>query len=71
MTLEMMLGVLRSIVAAVGGWLVGKGLLDASLVEQISGGLITLATAAYSVWSKTKHRLLAQAKKIAPGSIAS
>jgi hypothetical protein len=41
-------------VAAIGGYLVGKGLADAETVAAVGGALATLAVAAWSVLSKQK-----------------
>ncbi len=49
---EQIAGVVRAIVAAVGGYFVGKGMIDGETVATIGGALATLATAAWSVWSK-------------------
>lgn len=52
MTGEQIAGVVRAIVAAVGGYFVGQGVVDGETVATIGGALATLATAAWSVWSK-------------------
>lgn len=52
MTAEQIAGVIRAIVAAVGGYFVGKGVIDADTVTTIGGSLATLATAVWSVWAK-------------------
>lgn len=52
MTAEQIAGVIRAIVAAVGGYFVGKGVVDADTVATIGGALATLATAGWSVWAK-------------------
>lgn len=52
MTKEQIAGVVRAIVAAVGGYLVGKGYLEASSVEAVAGAFATIATAVWSVRSK-------------------
>lgn len=46
-------GLVRAIVAAVGGYFVGKGFLDASTVTMISGVAVTVATAVWS-WYTNK-----------------
>lgn len=45
-------GVVRAIVAAVGGYFVGKGLVDSATMTTISGAVATLFVAVWSVWSK-------------------
>lgn len=45
-------GIVRALVAALGGYFVGKGMLDGATMETIAGAVATLATAIWSVWSK-------------------
>jgi hypothetical protein len=52
LTGEQIAGVIRAIVAAVGGYFVGKGVIDADTVAAIGGGLATVGTAIWSVWAK-------------------
>lgn len=52
MTADQVAGVVRALVAAIGGYLVGKGIVDADTVSAVGGGLATVATAVWSVWSK-------------------
>lgn len=52
MTGEQVGGVVRAIVSALGGYFVGKGLVDASTVTSISGAAATIVVAVWSVWSK-------------------
>jgi hypothetical protein len=52
MTGEQIAGIVRAVVAAVGGYLVGKGLVDSETVVTIGGALATLVTAVWSVYSK-------------------
>ncbi len=54
MNLEQALGIVRAATAAIGGYLVGRGVIDAGQVELITGAVIAVATAAWSVWSKRK-----------------
>jgi hypothetical protein len=54
MNAEQIAGIVRAVVAAVGGYLVGKGLADAETVAAVGGALATLAVAAWSVLSKKK-----------------
>lgn len=51
---EQIAGIVRALVAAVGGYMVGKGLVDSETVVSISGALATLATAVWSVMAKKK-----------------
>ena len=54
MTAEQFAGLVRAIVAAVGGYLVGQGMLDGATAETIAGAAATLVTAVWSVWAKKK-----------------
>jgi len=49
---EQIAGIVRAVVAAVGGYFIGKGMVDAANVEIIAGALATLATAVWSVMAK-------------------
>jgi hypothetical protein len=53
MTLEMVNGVLRAVIAAAGGYFVGKGVLTADQLAAISGAAMSVAAAAWSIWAKT------------------
>lgn len=52
MTKEMVWGVARAVLAAAGGYLVAKGMIDAATVETIVGAIGTIFAAAWSIWSK-------------------
>lgn len=54
MTGEQIAGIVRALVAAIGGFLVGKGVIDSETVVAVSGALATLATAIWSVKAKNK-----------------
>lgn len=45
-------GIVRTVVAAVAGFLAGKGYLDASLVEGVAGAVATITVAIWSVAAK-------------------
>ncbi len=45
-------GVVRALVAAIGGYFVGQGLVDAETVTTVGGALATLAAAAWSIYAK-------------------
>jgi energy-converting hydrogenase Eha subunit B len=47
-------GIARALVAALGGYLVGQGLVDAETATTIGGAVTTLVVALWSVWSKRK-----------------
>jgi hypothetical protein len=52
MTAEQVAGIVRALVAAVGGYLVGRGFVDGETVSAVGGALATLITAIWSVTSK-------------------
>jgi hypothetical protein len=54
MNKEQILGILRHLFTFIGGILVLKGLIDESLIEQISGGLITLIGTVWSIFDKKR-----------------
>lgn len=54
MTGEQIAGVVRAVVAALGGYFVGQGLVDAQTVTAIGGAFATLAAAGWSIYSKRK-----------------
>lgn len=49
---DQLFGIIRTIAAAVGGFLAGKGYLDASNVEAVAGAVATIGVAVWSVASK-------------------
>lgn len=52
MTSEQFAGIVRAILSAVGGYIVGRGLIDQATMITIVGALVTLATAGWSYWAK-------------------
>jgi hypothetical protein len=52
MTMEMVWGVARAVLAAGGGYLVAKGMIDAATLETVIGAIGTIFVAAWSVWAK-------------------
>ena len=51
---EQLQGVLRTILAAVSGYIVGHGWADAGTVANVGGAIITIAVAFWSVKSKPR-----------------
>lgn len=45
-------GIVRAVLAAGGGYFVGKGIVDNQTMMSVSGALATIASAAWSYWSK-------------------
>jgi hypothetical protein len=54
LTQEQVLGIVRHILTFGGGILVTKGLLDEGMVTEISGAVITLIGAIWSIVAKNK-----------------
>jgi hypothetical protein len=54
MNKETIFGVIRHILTFGGGILASKGILDAGLVEQAAGAIITIAGIAWSIIEKRK-----------------
>lgn len=54
MTAEQFAGIVRAIVAAFGGYLVAKGLVDAETVATLAGVAATIGAAVWSVLAKKK-----------------
>ena len=52
MTQEQFGGIVRALAAAVGGYVVGQGLIDAQTMLTVSGAVTTLAVAGWSIWVK-------------------
>jgi len=55
--MEAILGVVRAILAAVGGYFVSKGVLDEGVVNSIIGALMVIITGVWSVVSKRKSNV--------------
>lgn len=47
-------GIVRALVSAAGGYLVGKGLVDSATATTVGGAAATIIVAVWSVWSKRK-----------------
>lgn len=54
MTGDQIAGIVRAILAAVGGYFVGQGVVDAETATAITGAAATLAAAVWSVASKKR-----------------
>jgi hypothetical protein len=52
MTKDMIWGIVRAILAAGSGYLVGMGLIDQAMATEIVGAIGVIFTAAWSVWAK-------------------
>lgn len=54
LTQEQVLGIIRHTLTFVGGILIAKGLVDETLVSEITGGVLTLVGAIWSIVAKNK-----------------
>jgi len=54
MTSEAIGGIVRTILSAVGGYYVGKGLIDSDTAVQLAGAAATLAAGIWSILNKKK-----------------
>ena len=52
MTAEQVGGIVRAVIAAVGGYFVGKGITDAATVTAVAGAAATIVAAIWSLFSK-------------------
>lgn len=51
--METLNGILRALLATGAGYLVGKGVIDAGMADQLTGAALTLITIAWSVLAKS------------------
>jgi len=54
MTGEEINGVVRAVLSAVGGYLVGQGIVDAATATSVVGAVATLAAVVWSIYAKRK-----------------
>lgn len=52
MNSDQMAGILRTLLAAGGGYIVSRGYIDNATMLSVVGAIVTLATAGWSVWAK-------------------
>jgi hypothetical protein len=52
MTKEMTWGVVRAVLAAGGGYVVGTGVIDSTAMNEIIGALGVIFAAGWSIWAK-------------------
>ena len=60
---DQLTGILRAILAAVGGWLVSKGLIDSATATALAGAAVTILTAIWSIWSNRPKTIVPIASK--------
>ena len=61
MNSEQVQSLIRAILSAIGGYFVGKGIIDASTMTSIVGALATLGVAVWGFFSKTNNAIVASA----------
>lgn len=54
MTQDMIMGVMRALLSAVGGALVAKGIVDEGTSQALIGALMTIGTGVWSIAAKKK-----------------
>jgi len=54
MTGEAVAGVVRAILAALGGYLVGKGVIDNETANNLAGAAVVIVTGVWSILNKKK-----------------
>ena len=54
MSWDQVLGILRAVLSAVGGWAVGKGYIDDATATSLGGAVVVIASSAWSVWANTQ-----------------
>jgi hypothetical protein len=59
MNSDQITGLVRAILSAIGGYFVGKGLIDASTMTTLVGAAATVVTALWSVWANKSSNLVA------------
>jgi hypothetical protein len=64
MSIDQILGIVRSILVAIGGFLVGKGYISSDTVNWVVGGVLTLGPAIWSWVSNRPAAIAASAQKI-------
>lgn len=57
MTQDQFGGLVRAIVAALGGYVTGKGLADEATVLAVGGAVVTAAIALWSWWTNRPEKL--------------
>lgn len=61
MTQEQFGGIVRALLSAIGGYLVGQGILDAATETTIIGALATLAVTGWSIYSNRPAKIAPKA----------
>ena len=67
MTSDEVTGIVRAILAMVGGIFVSKGLVSPDIVNWIIGGLLSLGATAWSLWTNRPAGLASSTQASVPG----
>jgi hypothetical protein len=51
MTSDQITGVLRAILAAIGGYFIGKGAISAATFDWLTGGILAIVPILWSMWT--------------------
>jgi len=66
MNMEQIASIVRQILLAVGGFIVGKGWVDNETMIQIAGAISVLIGSAWALWSRTDKNIVASAAAKVP-----
>lgn len=70
MTSDQVGGLIRSILLFIGGWAVTQGWLDNGTMVAVVGGIVTVLTAVWSLWSNRAAKVVnmstGQPKSVTP-----
>jgi|GEM_PF-1503369 len=66
MTSDQITGILRAILAALGGFFIGKGMISAATFDWLTGGVLALAPILWSMWTNRPAGIAASAQAV-PG----
>ena len=66
MTSDQITGILRAILAALGGFFIGKGMISAATFDWLTGGILAVAPILWSMWVNRPAAIAASAQSL-PG----
>jgi hypothetical protein len=66
MNSDQIVSIIRQILLAVGGFVVGKGWVDNDTMIQIAGALSVLVGSVWAIWSRTNKNIVASAAAKVP-----
>lgn len=62
MTSDQITGIIRAILAALGGFFIGKGMVSAATFDWLSGGVLSIAPILWSLWTNRPAAIAATAQ---------